>query len=773
MSKQSFSCGLLGTAMPLALVYWLAIASAADVLAQGPATVDVRQFDHGAIVATPSDGTYSKANELRAIVDTRWANNYGYRPIRVRILSRQAAKSEQRITFRLHIAGSEQQPLEVEQSFDLPQGAKEAEMTLRVPEFHGDDRCWWSVWVDGTRDRELSLDESESWNIGATGNTRSLGTTLNFFLVKDSARSRRLVTSTSEPIATTTFGLADLPIHWIDYSAVDVVVLGPTELTQLQATRLKALTALRRWVHAGGQLWVHSIGANWDELAEVERCLDIESTLPLPEPLSADGGTDTVRGDESVIARGWRPIPIATGSGSVAVRVQHIPSGRTRTVSDPASIARLKLDPTYNVTNEPVRSLPLDAIAEKDSARWYLERPVGMGRVRIFRGGWDPVGFSMAWRLLGGGMPNQPPFEPIPKTPVTAAIDTTRDWQARHGLTPGLANADFADFLIPGVGLAPVTEFRVLITLFVLVIGPLNYWLLMRVNRLHLLLLTVPALSLALTASLFGYAVVSDGLRAIVRVRSFTLLDQNTGDAATWARLSYYAGLAPGEGLSFDEDVAVYPILSGWEHSGDKESEAGNELHLRGGRQHFAKGWLRSRTPAQFLTVRARQSPARLQLKREEDRLQVTNKLGSRILYLAVVDEAGNLLTGQHIDEDASVAVETATHNDGLRVLRELMLQNRPTMPPELAAARPASTNQSSQRQQYFRRRASPDFGLEQLSENTMNASIASIVDSNAETVVNIPRRSYIAVTETNPEVDLGLADVEEEASFHVIQGNW
>ena len=35
-------------------------------------------------------------------------------------------------------------------------------------------------------------------------------------------------------------------------------------------------------------------------------------------------------------------------------------------------------------------------------------------------------------------------------------------------MTPDDANLDFAKLLVPGVGLAPVTEFRVLITLFVL-----------------------------------------------------------------------------------------------------------------------------------------------------------------------------------------------------------------------------------------------------------------------------------------------------------------
>ena len=85
-----------------------------------------------------------------------------------------------------------------------------------------------------------------------------------------------------------------------------------------------------------------------------------------------------------------------------------------------------------------------------------------------------------------------------------------------------------------------------LITLFVLLIGPLNYWWLKRAKRLHLMVLTVPLAAIVTTAGLAAYAVLADGFDTKVRLYSYTTLDQRTGDAACWARLSYYSGLAPG-----------------------------------------------------------------------------------------------------------------------------------------------------------------------------------------------------------------------------------
>jgi hypothetical protein len=36
-----------------------------------------------------------------------------------------------------------------------------------------------------------------------------------------------------------------------------------------------------------------------------------------------------------------------------------------------------------------------------------------------------------------------------------------------------------------------------------------------------------------------------------------------------------------------------------------------------------------------------------------------------------------------------------------------------------------------------------------------------------------LPARSYIAVTETGPEVTIGMDGADEEDSFHVIVGQW
>src|SRR5262249_25775785 len=108
-------------------------------------------------------------------------------------------------------------------------------------------------------------------------------------------------------------------------------------------------------------------------------------------------------------------------------------------------------------------------------------------------------------------------------------------WHLRHGVSLTRPNNEFWNFLIPGVGRAPITAFLLLITVFMLAIGPINYYVLRRRGRLMLLLLTVPAAAAIVTVALIFYAIVADGLGTRVRVRSFTTIDQGRQQAVSWS----------------------------------------------------------------------------------------------------------------------------------------------------------------------------------------------------------------------------------------------
>jgi hypothetical protein len=725
----------------------------------------VRQFAHGFVAEVPSDTTYSRQSGLRLEVDSRWPDNFGYRPIRVHVFAEKPSIAERRIKIRLYAGAWDWRSgaIGVEQQFDLPLGASSAEMVVSCPQYFIGQRYWWRVWVDGVVDRELSVAESAAGQLVSRGSVNSTNSALKFLVVGPRSQSQRLVDLGSDVFEALVLSIADLPARWIDYSAIDAVAISPQDLQRLADTRPDVLTAIRRWNRAGGQLWVNPVGDDWEQLAEVERLLEI----------SPDETAETTNPTTDLPA-GWNSIDLVRSGETARVLFQHLPTGRTQEISDPTRIAPLKLDPEYLVLRDTEPDVPR-AEAEQpptDSAKWYIQRPNGLGYVRAFRREWDPVGFGISWRMLVGGSPYESSTMP---TPLTVAMQTTQTWESRHGMTPDSANSDFANWLVPGVGLAPVTEFRVLITLFVLVIGPLNFWLLKRTNRLHLLILTVPLVALALTFGLFAYAMLSDGLSTTVRVRSYTTLDQLTGEAACWARMSYYASLAPQNGLKFPDDVALYPIIPGW-------NEASNSAFLGTNRslawtddgQRLSGDWLLSRVPMQYLSVRARKSPHRLNLLPHDESMTATNELGTRINFVAVVDELGRVFVGDSIEDRASVDLEPTTHDNALRTLRRLVVDNEPSVPPALADD-PTDFSRLQRRQQrrMFRTRFGLDYGEGRLGNNVQSAAIAALVGDLGSPDLKISPHTYVAVTDTGPEVELGIPKAEEEASFHVLVGNW
>jgi hypothetical protein len=358
---------------------------------------------------------------------------------------------------------------------------------------------------------------------------------------------------------------------------------------------------------------------------------------------------------------------------------------------------------------------------------------------------------------------------------LAMALRSTDRWNARHGTAPDDVNRDFANLLVPGVGLAPVTEFRVLITLFVLLIGPVNYWLLKRWRRLHLLVLTVPLAAGLMTAALFAYATVSDGFDTKVRVHSFTALDQRRGEAACWARLSYYSGLAPRNGLSMHADLVLYPINPAWNTSRiDASRGVERDLVWDGDAAKLTRGWLRSRTPTQYLMVRSRKTPHRLRLDAGGGKVRATNQLGTAIDFVLLVDQARELWVGERLAAGAMAFLKPIERADAIRRFRDLVLDNEPQPPTALSDGNsPYSLIERRQSSPMYRGRFGFQANEARLATSVVSESLAELAGLTGRPALALPPRSYVAVTETAPEVELGLRGAEEQASFHVILGQW
>ncbi len=570
---------------------------------------------------------------------------------------------------------------------------------------------------------------------------------------------------------------ADFPPRWIDYTCFDVVALSLDELRLLTKTNPAAFAAMRRWVRAGGQLWIGNVGEQLEQLSSLSKLFRLRESVA-SSPADDDGDSTGTEANRDSSAAGWQAVRFRDGIPvGQAVTFLDITTGANRVVRDPQVIMRLQNNPNFVTTNPLFEEVDQgqEQRTASSSSEWFVEQRSGLGRVRAFRGANEIPSFSLSAPLAnpnvaanGNGAAQMP-------ASLSAALQSTSRWEVRHGLAPSDANLDFANLLVPGVGLAPVTEFRVLITLFVLLIGPVNYWLLKRWGRLQLLVLTVPLAALLMTATLFAYAIVADGFGTTVRAHSFTTLDQRTGEAACWTRLSYYSGLAPGEGLTMPSDIVLYPIIPGWNESTvDATLGVNRDVVWNANEAKLSRGWLRSRKPTQYLTVRARKSPHRLELAAGGGKLRATNKLGTAVHLVLVVDEAGKLLAGEDLADGAVSFLQPIERVDAVRQFRKLVTDNEPQPPPALADSDSHfAAMQRRQRRQMYRGRFGLQYSEAKLGDNLVKGVLDDLAGLTGGPALELPPRSYVAVTATGPEVEFGMRGADEVGSFHVIEGQW
>ncbi len=532
-----------------------------------------------------------------------------------------------------------------------------------------------------------------------------------------------------------------LPVRWIEYTNLDVVCLKLDDLKALASQRPEAFRAVVEWTAAGGNLWVCGAGDGFARLGQIETLLGLT-------PGEADEQSPP-------LARAWRepdkrlygqPLSGVSGTGPTTY---YGPRYGPMAMPPPAIVDEVRATPVPDPG-----ALPLPKAPEKSP---FLLRDFQTGLVVVFAEP-DPFpGTSQDWAWVFNAM----------------GADR-RQWHERHGLSLVRENREFWSFLIPGVGLVPAIEFGVLITIFVVAIGPLNYLLLKRWKRLHLLVVSIPTSAAAVTLALFVYAVLADGLGTRVRARSVTRLDQRNGRAASWTRLSYYAGIKPSGGLTFAEDTAVYPLepYPALAFSGERGSS--RELIWGQDGQWLASGWLPARTPTQYLTVRSRATTAGLDIGPPDAKaasVSVTNRLGTGIVQLLVRAEDG-VYYGLEDLPDGQTA--TAPKVDPFAAGRSLHAAYTSAMPQFPTGMDRDYYDMGRPRRYWYRGYYDPGLSpptpqTSRLERLLAEAAMPNSVGGGA----GMARRNYVAVVRESPEAALGTPAAREEASYHVVLGEY
>ena len=296
---------------------------------------------------------------------------------------------------------------------------------------------------------------------------------------------------------------------------------------------------------------------------------------------------------------------------------------------------------------------------------------------------------------------------PISEMALPAVRSSDWSWSGERGFRLAIA----------GVGEIPTRAYLLILCLFVVLIGPINYVYLWRNRRQVLLVLTVPLFSVTFILLMSGYAFFLQGLDVRARAVTFTILDQGSKRAATRSIVSLYpGGFMPGGGVRFASDLAVYPLgLDGAGARGRMALDLTEE-------QRFQSGFLRSRTPSNFAQIRVQPARERLSFERDGNRLQVVNGLGSAVHQVFYRDGAQiwSLEKAVPAGEKAQLRIDSG---ERANLVRDYLKD---------AAVAPKKFQQ--------------------------------IVD-------NQPDQSYLAILERSPFWDPGVVDPQESQSFHLVLG--
>jgi hypothetical protein len=715
-------------------------------------------------------------------LDCRGAESNGYRPVRVKLTNfppiANTYDRQVRITLKMMHGRSVYGQTSVSQVVEIPEGATSGEAVISVPSDGQGYYMGLEVREGGQRLEELCstylpLNARGGWGNGDEAfpslllissavpdrSTRDSLIAQNFGQIPETAPTyelpdvRNLVAGTHDRNASISrsYGQisdrsqlallenypsmellppAEISERWIDLSTYSIILISREDLKLLAKSLPQRKEALQQWLAHGTVLVVYDAGDDFEQLQEIEKLLELP---PLPDAEK-----------KGVLYRNW--VVARESDNDRKIKQYGNSSQNYQNYAVPAMAAPAAA--TSDSTTEPTSPTTNPPEKKSSNSPPFVSRPAQMGWLIAMAGKKPFPGEVDQWERLFASIPGQ-----------------RESWTFRHGMTLRGNNDGFWNWHIAGVGAAPVFSFIFLATLFAIAIGPLNYLFLGRIRRLSLLLFTVPLGALIVTLSLFLYAIGTDGLGVRSRVRSYTLLDQRSGQMVSWSRQTYFASVAPSRGLKYPADTLVFPLLL-------KQNEMGGTYRAvdwEPDGQRLKSGFLSSRALSQFMVVRSAKSDTRLEVieQKSAPHLQVRNTLGTKIKLLILRDSQGAYFAADNLPQDTTAEPAPTKAEDARSALTKHIQKQEPGYP---EGYDPAMSGNALTRMFRGAFPTGGNYSPVHTSVSLMEKSISEIASPRSEL---LDQGTYLAIVELSPDVPMGVAVSKQRDSLNVIRGKW
>ncbi len=302
------------------------------------------------------------------------------------------------------------------------------------------------------------------------------------------------------------------------------------------------------------------------------------------------------------------------------------------------------------------------------------------------------------------------------------ALRATLENHANHTPDPDHLRRYQRSLPVPGVRELPYRSFIIVLILFAILIGPVNFFIVKSTGRPGWLLITIPLLAFIASVGILSYGILYQGIDLKQASETFTLLDQRAHRADTVAVRSFFAGISPTDALRPGPGTATLPV---------RTRSRGNALFLMSFEPSPAlRGeFLPVRRETTQVVLSERAARGRLTFRAEGDAFVAQNAFEAPVERLCFRDVDGVYYTwnlASDVEDELEDAVDPGA---------EMRLE-RIDAHPELAEFLPRPLD-------------ARDLGW----------------------ALGMPRRSYVAILSTNPFQDSTGLEPETYSGQHVVLG--
>ncbi len=303
---------------------------------------------------------------------------------------------------------------------------------------------------------------------------------------------------------------------------------------------------------------------------------------------------------------------------------------------------------------------------------------------------------------------------------------------------------------IPGVGEPPVLLFKVLLTIFLIVAGPIALFAFSKLGKPQLLLVLIPLLSICVSCALILYVLLADGLTKTASVQSAITLDQRTNLAVVNCRAAYFSNFTSTP-YKFSPDTLV-GLTDGIDTSLVRLDQSASQTRISGKA-------LMARTLHELTTFGVRSVSEELVFESGDvakDSLpKATNNLGGKVVFAIFRDENDDYYLLKDSEPGAVRSLEKIEEKGDERLI-------------QYAAGRIEES----------RRKNVPSVFLQSIYLNVPGHSLGfgdnEVVLKEARlSALLSSRKSYVAFLEELPLVTDEFEAVNYKKQNHVVLGRW